>query len=183
VKSERWKNVAGYEGLYEVSDLGRVRSLHMSPRWGREPRILRPQMSGNGYKEGNGYLFLVLCGRGPKKAYYVHDLVAKAFIGPKKRGREVNHEDGDKTNCAATNLNYKTRLGNIRHALRTGLAKMPPHVPGEKNGRAILTESQARTILSFARRGMCGKEIATRVKTTLSRVQNVTSRKCWRHLP
>ena len=98
---EIWKPVPGYEGLYWVSDLGRVKSL----KHGKE-RILRPA------KNSRGYLQVVLCKDGKVKRLYVHRLVWIAFNGPIPEGYEVNHISEDKTDCRLANLNLMTHKEN-----------------------------------------------------------------------
>ena len=94
---ENWKSIIGYEGLYEVSDQGRVKSL----KRGKE-RILKPA------KQRWGYLQVRLCKNSQKKDFKVHRLVAEAFCPnpcPDKFD-QVNHRDENKTNNAASNLEW-----------------------------------------------------------------------------
>src|SRR5205809_898070 len=100
---EKWLPVPGFD-QYEISDLGRVRSLY------RAPRILNPAMT-------NGYHRLNL---GRARLVYVHQLVAQVFIGPCPDGQEVRHLDGCRTNNQASNLAYGTRADNIHDAKRHG---------------------------------------------------------------
>lgn len=118
--SEVWKPVTGYEGLYEVSDLGRVRSLDrvVTGKDGRDERhngkILRSQ------KLYNGYLEVHVSKNGKRKHRTIHSLVAEAFLGPRPRGRDVMHVDGDRANNALENLRYGTRSENLRSTYAYG---------------------------------------------------------------
>lgn len=111
---EIWKPVVGYEGLYEVSNLGRVRSI-------RRNKIL------NLKKERDGYIRISLCSNGVEKMYQVHRLVAKAFIPNPDNLPQINHKDEVKSNNVVDNLewctvaynnSYGTRLQRVRE---TGL--------------------------------------------------------------
>ena len=104
---EQWKAISGYEGLYEVSDLGRVKSLGNDKS--RKEKILKPQ------KDTHGYLFVDLYKDGQKKMSLVHRLVSEAFI-PNSQGLDtVNHKDEVKTNNTVTNLEWMSKRDNINY--------------------------------------------------------------------
>ena len=109
--AERWLPVQGYEGLYEVSDLGRVRSL-------RKQVILKPGTSGTAKK--TGYLMVMLCVGGKYKKRYVHHLVAESFIGPRPDSLIIRHLDGNHRNNAAANLTYGTYSENLHDSVAHG---------------------------------------------------------------
>lgn len=108
---EIWKDIQGYEGLYQVSNYGNVKSIRTKDSLGRSktPMAMKPQANRKGYlyvglKRGNGY-----------RHYLVHRLVAQAFIGERPGNCEVNHKDEDKANNRADNLEYVTHTENIRY--------------------------------------------------------------------
>ena len=105
---EHWKAIAGYEGLYEVSDLGRVKSLNYN-HTGTE-KILKPQ------KDTSGYLQVDLCRDGHTKRLFVHRLVAEAFITNPNNLATVNHKDEVKTNNVVSNLEWMSRGDNKRYS-------------------------------------------------------------------
>lgn len=110
---ERWAAVAGYEGLYEVSDHGRVRSFHHRP----EGRVLRPGQNRTKEEESKGYLFVNLYKtNAAPKCVSVHRLVAQAFVTNPRNSEEVNHKDGQLKNNHFKNLEWVTRLENVQHA-------------------------------------------------------------------
>lgn len=103
---EIWLPVQGYEGLYEVSDHGRVRSGKV---------ILKPHHMNNGYD--NVSLFK----NGKYKFFGIHRLVALAFVPNESRLPQVNHKDGNKRNNFASNLEWCSASRNIQHAYDEGL--------------------------------------------------------------
>ena len=110
-ESETWKDVVGYEGLYKVSDEGRIYSVERKDSRGNRcgGRILKPRY----YKDG--YLRVTLCKNGKSKTKKVHRLVAGAFIPNPKGFLEVNHKDENKSNNESSNLEWCTHKYNMNH--------------------------------------------------------------------
>lgn len=100
---EIWKDVKGYEGLYQVSNLGRVWSV-------RKQKYCKPY-------EGNGYFKVDLCAKnGKRKKEYLHRIIAIAFIDNHNNYTVVNHIDGNRKNNSINNLEWTTMSGNAYHA-------------------------------------------------------------------
>lgn len=120
--AEVWKDIPGYEGKYQASDLGRIRSLNRRVNIGgghtrlMKGRVLRPAAS----KKYDPHLTVVL-GHG-ENGSSVHRLVAAAFLGPCPKGQEVRHLDGNPQNNHISNLAYGTRTENICDVMRIGKA-------------------------------------------------------------
>lgn len=114
---ERWVAVEGYEGYYEVSDMGRVRSLDRYVSNGRggtrlyKGRMLTP------VRNNKGYLQVLLSKDGESKRFLLHRLVAAAFCERPEGCDIVNHKDNCPGNCEASNLEYTTHKGNTLHAI------------------------------------------------------------------
>lgn len=113
---ELWRSVPGTSGSYEVSNLGRVRSVPRITRGGQQRggRIMALSTHPAGYR------YVALYYDDKKRRRVVHQLVAEAFIGPRPDGLFVCHSDGDPSNNAATNLRYDTPGENIRDCVRHG---------------------------------------------------------------
>ncbi len=120
---EIWVPIRRLEGLYDVSNLGRVRRVKAA-RGTRAGKIVKPLPIGRGYR-----CFKInvkaASGRWKTRGLYIHHCVAEAFIGPRPDGMEVNHIDTDKTNNRADNLEYTTPTGNKEHAKQNGLQRRP----------------------------------------------------------
>lgn len=115
IKLEIWKDVIGYEGIYQVSNTGRVKRIgeytNQYGSIGKCERILKPG------KKDNGYLFYNLSVENHTKIKYAHRAVAEAFIPNPLNKPTVNHIDGDRTNNAVENLEWNTYLENNIHSI------------------------------------------------------------------
>lgn len=132
MKKEYWKPVVGYEGHYQVSNFGRVKSI----KFGKEI-ILKQHINIKG-----GYYYVCLLKNGKHKNYYVHRLVAQAFIPNPDNLPEVNHKDECKTNNVVSNLEWCDRKYN--------------HNYGTINER--ISQSQSKTVLQYDLNGNLIKE-------------------------
>jgi len=112
---EVWKDIPGYEGIYQASNTGKIKSLpRMCGKFHKEPgRILIAS-------EQNGYPRVALCKDGKGKNFKVHKLVALTFLGPRPEGQEVMHLDGNKKNPELPNLRYGSRKCNAAFKIDHG---------------------------------------------------------------
>ncbi len=145
---EIWKDIEGYEALYKVSNLGRVKSLDRIDSIGRhrKGKILKPSFS-------QGYPYINLRIKSKTQPYRIHHLVATAFIPNPEHKPEVNHIDGNKRNNCVDNLEWVTHSENMHHASITNLFNMPK---GESHWRALLTNEEIKSIRKEYI--YCGKE-------------------------
>lgn len=159
---EIWKDIRGFEGKYQCSNKGRVKSLPRHYWTGRDNTCLR-QVKGGILAQSisnMGYLRVVLS-MGREKRFClksVHSLVARTFYNNYDMSLVTNHIDGIKTNNCIENLELITAKENVRHAIRTGLKK----VNGEDNQRSLLTNRQAKEIRLAYIAGVSRKELAIR---------------------
>ena len=116
MENEVWKDVIGYEGLYQVSNFGNVKTL----KYGKE-KILKPG------KNSHGYLQVVLCKNNTCKSYSIHRLVAQSFIPNPLNLSEINHKNENKTDNNVYNLEWCEHKYNINygsHNERSGKARI-----------------------------------------------------------
>lgn len=112
---EEWKDIKGFDGVYQVSNMGRVRTYRAKDGWvgyklTEEPRIMSL------VSHGNGYVYITLVIDGKKQNKYVHRLVAEAFIGDIPKGYVINHIDHNKNNNAVSNLEIITQKQNVDYS-------------------------------------------------------------------
>jgi hypothetical protein len=147
---EQWKDIPGFEGRYQVSDLGRVKALSFMQRWRHglrrvRERILAQQAINSGYQIVHLHLDNV------RSARTVHRLVAQVFHPGADPALDVNHMDGDKKNNAATNLEWLERGANHDHAVRLGLNTTAMRVRGYpiNGGPPVEFDSQSQAALQL----------------------------------
>lgn len=137
IEGEIWKDIPGYEGMYQVSNMGRVKSLERCvPCFGNGGhRVVKERIMSPAKHKGRYALRLSSGGRN-FRGWFVHRLVMLAFVGPCPEGMEACHNDGDPTNNLLSNLRYDTRIGNMADKIQHGT-----NLYGESNHVAKLTES------------------------------------------
>lgn len=117
IMQEIWKDIEGYEGCYQISNFGRVKSLE---RLSCQNILIKERIKKN-QDNGNGYKYVQLKLNGTRKNFYVHRLVATYFNFKKDEATEVNHIDGNKENNCSNNLEWVTSSENTKHAIKNGL--------------------------------------------------------------
>lgn len=117
-----WKDVPGYEGQYQVSSCGKVKSLDRTvTRTDGRVRRLRGKILQDKSISYKGYRKTILFSENKQKVVETHRLVALAFIEKPEGKSQVNHKDGNKLNNDVSNLEWVTPLENTRHAIQMGL--------------------------------------------------------------
>lgn len=172
---EIWKTIAGYEGFYDVSSHGRVRSHDrvvvtvngITQR--RKGVIMRPALRA-------GYPFVLLQVKNKIQQVHVHRLVASAFCEKPEECDVVNHIDGDKTNNNSENLEWTTHRGNARHAIDTGLREIKT---GERAACSKLTQIEVDEIRRKLAGGQTGASIAREYGVHVMTISNIRNGKSW----
>ena len=170
---EIWKDVVGYEGLYQVSNMGRVKRV--AGGHGATPGlVLKPWL------DKYGYLTVGLC-RDRKRAHArVHRLVAEAFLGQAPSPEhEANHKNGIKTDNRVENLEWVTPLENNMHAAENGLKAR-----GEAHGSARLTEDDVKEIRRLHAAGQRTQaELGEMFGVSQATISAIVRRETWQHIP
>lgn len=165
MSAEEWRPVPGYESLYEVSSLGRARSLHRGA-----PRLLALGPHPGGYRVFHLYR------DGVRTSTTLHVAVTLAFHGPRPSpDHEARHLDGHKPNCRADNLAWGTRAENAADMVAHGTRRR-----GEQMSQAKLTEAAVHAIR--ARAGEPQQRLADEFGCTYSNISAIILRKSWQHV-
>ena len=172
-QKEEWRPVVGFEGLYEVSNLGKVRSLDRRIKCkyfqNIKGKVLKPQLD-----KQTGYLVIYLWREGLISRFTIHSLVAKMFLKKPAARDEVNHKNGKKTDNKISNLEWTTRSKNMIHAHAIGLAPT-----GERHGGAKLKNNDISKI-RFLSSVMTQDAIAKNFGVSQSIISGIISGKRWK---
>lgn len=122
----KWKEIKGWEGRYDVSNNGEIRSWYYGLKRLSEPRLLKIKTDKDGYR------VITLHHGDIKKTYIVHRLVAIAFLPNPQKLPQINHIDGDKNNNSVDNLEWCSSQKNMRHAFDSGLISKENISKGQK---------------------------------------------------
>ena len=172
VFTEHWRAISGYEGYYEVSSFGQIRSLDRTRRYRHGRCKVRGQLL-RFHSSNSGYLMVNLCGPQRQRCLYVHILVAEAFLGKRPTAFVVHHVDANKSNNYASNLDYISSRENL---------KLGSFVYGESHCYAKLKFKDIPKIRSLAEQGWHFTPIAERFGVTNSTIWAVIHGKTWTHV-
>ena len=169
---EQWKSIDGFEGIYEVSDCGRVKSLaRVIPHKTSGKLTLRERVMAQSLAATGKYPMVNLWRHNKQTPCYVHRLVLSAFVGPSPEGAAGCHYDGDRSNNHVSNLRWDGRAGNMQDAIRHDTAPR-----GERHGFAKLTRDQVRAIRADDR---ISRLIAADYGVTRQAVGDIKTRRNW----
>lgn len=146
---EIWKDIRGYEGLYQVSNLGCVKSLNWRNQGVQKNLWLKPH--------NRGYLQVELAKDGQKKCFVVHRLVADAFIPNPDGLPQVNHKDEEKTNNCVENLEWCSRSYNAKYSLDRHPERKPKG-GGHRKGCRFKGANSEKSVVQLTMSGEVVKE-------------------------
>lgn len=179
---EEWRDIVGYEGRYQVSSLGRIRSTDYDrvdkngKVYKRKGRFLKPQKHSGGYQ-------CVSLGAGNQ--FFVHRLVALSFLPNQKE--TVNHKNSNRSDNRLENLEWASQKENNIHARAHGLYDKAYHLMrtprGEASGLSLLTESQVLEIRKiYSQRRKTQRQIADMFGVSHPTIQKIVYRQTWKHI-
>lgn len=164
---EIWESIEGYKGLYEVSNLGRVKRIKSN-----KERLLKVR------KNRYGYIYFILSKNNIPKSKTVHRLVARAFLANPQNKPQVNHKNGIKTDNRLNNLEWLTISENHKHAYKIGLK----YQEGENSGNPSLNEKQVRAVKHCLKLGMTNIDISKYFPVTHQQISCIKLGKSWKHV-
>lgn len=168
-KKEIWKDIVGFEGLYQISNYGNIKSFVKNNK-GKpmKQRILRNYMSIGLTKNKKQYTF------------FVHRLVAETFIPNPNNFPCVNHIDGDKLNNSINNLEWVTYSENSKHSIYILDNKKPPKHKGENNHFSKHNEKEIEELRKKRKMGYTLKQLANEYNYTIGHICNICNYKSWK---
>jgi hypothetical protein len=167
LKQEIWKDIKGYEGLYQISNYGNIKRIKS------RGRFLKGSVTNKGYR------MVVLTKEKKERRIFVHRIIAQAFIPNPDNYPIVNHKNAQKEDNSISNLEWTTIALNNKHAGSLGLMSRR----GEKHYRSKLNNNQVREIRQLYKLGKVEqKDLAEIYKVSTSTIGNIITRYRWNHV-
>ncbi len=186
IKNEIWKPIPNFEGYYEASNMGRIKSLDRTIEKPDKKTGKINYMTRRGkifkirFKHNRRYMTIRLSKNRHVLSTPVHRIIAMTFIPNPNNKPQVNHINGIKTDNRVENLSWVNNSENVLHAIDSGLMK---YAVGESHGSAVFTESDVLKIRELhASKKYNMVEIGRMFNTNNSRICEIVSRKTWKHI-
>lgn len=174
---EIWKDIQGYESLYQISNLGRVKSLKRKCGQGNNNSRMVNERIRRDRVNSRGYCYVSLHKNGKRKTFTIHRMVGLAFIINPKHYPEINHIDGIKTNNNVNNLEWVTTSMNIKHAYSIGMKET---MRGESSNLSKLKLSQVIKIRQLYSKGNYNKIYLSKLfNCSLGNIRLILNNKTW----
>ena len=175
---EIWKDIPEFQGFYQASNEGRIRSLKRTVKQHHGSTKIKQSKILSLATNRLGYLVCALSVENKLTCRHVHGLVARAFLGfPEPDCYEVNHKDGNKKNNYAINLEWSNRSLNIKHAINLGLLK---YKLGEDAHNSKISNVQRNEIIELKKTGMTLRELAQVYPISISQISKIVNYKTYR---
>ncbi len=172
--TEHWKDIVGYEGVYQVSDVGRVKTIIGT-------KCKQERLKSVTLRKDNGYYIVTLYRNNRGKTKYIHRVVLEAFVGPCPNDHECRHLDGIKIHNMLSNLVWGTRTENSQDTLKHGNHFQPDN-RGSRHGESKLIESDIPRIRCLLKDGVAQSEVAIQFGVSQGLISRIKLRKNWRHV-
>lgn len=168
IETEEWRTVVNVTNDYQVSNLGRIKSMNFNHT--KKPRIMKQR------KDKDGYLLVTLFNNCPT-SMKVHRLVAMAFISNPENKPQVNHIDGNKLNNCLKNLEWNTSKENVNHAVNNGLKI----IHGEFNPKSVLKEKEVLEIRAIGKK-ISNAKLSKTYGVCTTTISAIKLNKTWKHI-
>lgn len=176
--NEIWKDVVGWEGLYQVSSMGRFKSLSREKTLGaRGKKIMKSFIMKQ--NEVKGYLTILFYNNSIRKKYQSHRVVANHFIENTKNKRTVNHINGNKKDNRINNLEWSSDSEQQIHAVKIGLRNK---TLGENSNLSKLNETLVKEIRELHKQKVKQNKLAITYNINRNTVSNIVNNKTWKHI-
>lgn len=177
---EIWKDIPGYEGLYQASNMGRIKALAkchiMKNRWGQMIQYNKKEMIKTLGAHDCGYLTTSLTKNIITKTCLAHRIIAESFFGIDPTRTDVNHKNGIKTDNRIENLEWCTRSENIIHAYHTGLSKV---ALGNDNHLTKIQTHKVNEIIALLKSGLSQVKVAKMFGVSQCWISQISRKKTW----
>lgn len=187
-KTEIWRDIPRYEGLYQVSNFGRIKRLHRDKKYRCGLfRILKQKI------DQNGYCCIGLYKNKRRKDFLIHRLVLEVFIGKCPPKMELYHNDGNPGNNFIENLRYDTHSNNMLDKTKHGRATNPIWFMGNYGNKSPVSKLDEKQVIKIKEllgstpknkhnQSLTLKEIAKQYGVSVTTISNIKNRKIWRHI-
>ena len=173
---EIWKDIKNYEGRYQISNFGNVRSVTRTVLKRGKYATIKGRVLSLNYKS-NGYVYIELSKNSKKKTFRVHRLVAEAFLENKDSKKQVNHKDLNKNNNIVDNLEWSTQSENMNHAYKNGACRNE-----EKHHKARLKKQDIIKIRILLNQGLKQRDIAEKFNVSQYTIWAIHNKKTWKYV-
>lgn len=179
---EIWKDIPDFEGLYQVSNLGNVKTLERTTK-NKQGTCLRKEKLLNLNISNRGYVNVKLynTSKNIKKTIFVHKLVGLCFLNNANQYKEINHIDGNKLNNNINNLEWCSRSHNVKEAYRLNLRKETTY-KGEGNITSKLKDVDVLKIRDLYNKGISMIKISEMYKVVPGTIGFIVKNQTWTHI-